>query len=661
MHGKIKLLDKNTINKIAAGEVIERPASVVKELVENSIDANSTRIIIDLEQSGKKLIRITDNGDGIGYGELKIAFEKHSTSKITKIDDVYSLSSMGFRGEALASVAAVARVECRSSDGKAVTGQKIIIDGGVVKSEQEVGCPKGTTIKIKDLFYNVPVRQKYLKSDQTELAHIIDVITHLAIYYHNITFKLIHNENELLNLPATKNRIDNLVNIYGKELVRNLVPIKYGPLPMSEHPNQTNQTDQADQNMSTKQNYTSLNLSITGYLGKPSVTRNDTSYQSIYVNGRYIENRTINNAIKEGYRTLVMKHRFPVIILFISIKPESVDVNIHPTKLQVRFEDEEAIYNTMVKTIKNTLQHHDLITEAKITPKPHTVSLKAITTLGIGKPGHYTTRPHPSEAPSVKSSHNNGQRRNEESINYNLRQRVLNIDQSEYLSVQQQQQLNQLQLGRQQSPHLKHLKQPKQPIQHSPHGFIQPIGQISDTYIIAQSDDGMLIIDQHAAHERIMYERIKKRYSASTMATQTLLEPVALELSLKEQELLKNNLKMLRELSFTIDELGQNSYYVKSIPIILGRMQEPELIHDIINDLISITKEKESDIIKDKMIQVMACKSAIKAGRPMNIPEIQQLLSELYTLNNPYTCAHGRPTIISMNEIQLKKLFKRIV
>ncbi|WP_455392286.1 DNA mismatch repair endonuclease MutL [[Eubacterium] cellulosolvens] len=601
----IRILDDKTINKIAAGEVIERPASVVKELVENAIDADSTKIVVEIEQAGKKLIRVSDNGDGIPADELEIAFQRHSTSKIATIDDVFNLSTMGFRGEALASIAAVARIECVSSDGKDVTGRKVVIDGGVVKSVTEIGCPKGTTVKVKDLFYNVPARYKYLKTDQTELAHITEAVTRLAIYYHTIDFKLFHDGKELLNLPTTKNKIDNLVNVFGKELVRNLVSISYDP--------------KVDQPLN--------DLVISGYIGKPSVTRSDSSYQLTFVNGRYVECKVISNAIKDAYRTLVMKHRYPVVILFISLTSESVDVNIHPTKLWVRFEQEQVIYNEVFNTIKETLKHHDLIPEAVLPQKPQTISLKAITTFGLGKPGYPTPVSGRTTAQPPPAMVRDEARLSQDQ---RLTQALLKPGGTDH----------------QQAPLL---------------AVIKPLGQILDTYIIAQAAEGMLIIDQHAAHERIMYERIKKRYIDSAMATQELLEPVALELSPKEQGFLKNNLKALEDLSFVIDEMGENSYYVKSIPVILGRLQTPEFIHDIISDLILVTKEKEQDIIKDKMIQVMACKSAIKAGRPLTLPEIQQLLNELYSIENPYTCAHGRPTIISMTETALKKMFKRIV
>jgi DNA mismatch repair protein MutL len=646
-------LDKKTINQIAAGEVVERPASVVKELLENAIDAKSKRIIIELESAGRKSIRVMDDGDGMAPEDLKLAFEKHSTSKISNINDVYKISTLGFRGEALASIGAVGRVECISCDGKHMPGRKLVLEGGAVRSFSEVGCPKGTTVKVKDIFYNLPARHKYLKSDQTELAHIIDVVTQMAIYHNRIGFKLVHNSNELLNFPGTKNHINNLVNIYGKELARNLIPISFQhshiKFDNSGAKKDQDGKDEIDEQQATK-------ISITGHIGKPSVTRNDRSYQSIFVNGRYVENKTISNAIKESYRTLVMKNRYPIVILFIQIDPEVVDVNISPTKLQIRFESEKDIYDSVYRNIRETLRTHDLIPEVPIPQGPKHVTLKAITTLGIGKPGYYSILPEPLEKPHSQPSlplHPKTQEKEEEYSKglfpgLRVKQSVLLPDRQEKLVtvkpkleiLDAEAKLNKIQ---------------------STLPFMHPIGQIMDTYIIAQAGENLLIIDQHAAHERIMYEKIKIRYSDMTMATQELLEPVELELSPNELGLLKTNLDTLSELNFIIDELGDNKFYVKAIPIIIGRLQEPEFIHDMINDLITVTYDRKSERIQDKMIQVMACKAAIKAGKPMNIPEIQQLLNELYSIDNPYTCAHGRPTIISMTEMQLKKLFKRIV
>jgi DNA mismatch repair protein MutL len=649
---KIKILDKKTINQIAAGEVIERPASAVKELLENSIDANSSKIVIELEHAGRKLIRISDDGDGIAPNELKLAFEKHTTNKISKIQDVYHLLTLGFRGEALASIAAVSRVECISCDGINVPGRKLVLEGGEFRSIAEVGSPKGTTIKVKDLFYNLPARYKYLKSDQTELAHIIDVVTHLAIYHHKIGFKVIHNGNELLNFPSTRNHLNNLINIFGKELVRNLIPLTPLTVELTKNlePHMDNNKDlETGENRNAyaapMKNLLSYKLSISGYIGKPSITRSDSSYQSFFINGRYVETAAVSNAVKDAYRTLVMKNRYPFVVIFIDIDPSVVDVNISPTKLQIRFENEELVYNKIFTTLRDTLRSHDLIPEAKIAHKPDPISLKAITTFGIGRPGYVSSIP---VEPKGQTPHDIG-----------ISQKTFGKDK---LS-------DQLTLTRvtSQATNIISQKTDGQANSH-PTGtdnstlpYILPIGQIMDTYIIAESGDGMLIIDQHAASERIMYERISKKYGSNSMSTQELLEPLALELSPKELGLLRTNLGTLKELNFVIDELGNDSYYVKGIPIILGRLQEPEFIHDIINDLISLTKEKEPTIIKDKMIQIMACKAAIKAGKPLNIPEIQQLLRELHTIENPYTCAHGRPTIISLTENQLKKLFKRIV
>jgi DNA mismatch repair protein MutL len=610
--------------------------------LENSIDAHSSRITVELESAGKKLIRVTDDGVGIKPDQLKLAFEKHSTSKISGINDIYQLSTLGFRGEALASIAAVARVECISCSAMSQSGRKLVLEGGSVKSFSELGCPKGTTIKVMDLFYNLPARCKYLKSDQTELTHIIDVITHLAIFHYKISIKVIHNGHELLNFPATNNQINNLINVYGKELARELLPLQ----------GSERYLEVTTQHMGK--------IKLHGFIGKPSVTRSDRSYQSVYVNGRYVESKVVNDAVKESYRSLIMKNRFPLVILFIDLGPNTIDVNISPTKLQIRFEDDKEIFNFVYKTIHNTLKSNDLIPEAKLNlpQKPHTVTLKAITTLGVGKPGYLPT------LPALKSSIHKPPHATD---NYHASQADLRdhqksgLEKPEIISQNRiyqyhQDILNQESTDQEGPNHDKKHTSVASALMH-----LHPIGQVLDTYILAQAGENLLIIDQHAAAERIMYEKIKNRYNSMTMSVQELLEPVELELAPRELGLLKSSLGTLKDMSFIIDELGENRFYVKGIPIILGRLQDRELIHDIINDLVSATGEKQQEHIKDKMIQIMACKAALKAGKPLNIPEIQQLLNELYSIENPYTCAHGRPTIISLTDIQLKKLFKRIV
>jgi DNA mismatch repair protein MutL len=532
----IIILDTKTINQIAAGEVVERPASIVKELLENSIDANSSRITVELESAGKKMIRVTDDGSGIKPDELKLAFEKHSTSKISNINDVYQLSTLGFRGEALASIAAVARLECISCTAQSQSGRKLVLEGGSVKSFSELGCPKGTTIKVMDLFYNLPARCKYLKSDQTELAHIIDVITHLAIFHYRISFKVIHNGHELLNFPATSNQINNMINVYGKELARELLPIQSQYLEIST------------QYMGK--------IKIDGFIGKPSVTRSDRSYQSIYVNGRYVESKIVNDAIKESYRSLVMKNRFPLVILFIELDPSTVDVNISPTKIQIRFENDKEIFNFVYKIIHNTLKSNDLIPEAKLPQKPHTVTLKAITTLGIGKPGYL---PSLSSIPRPTQTNDKGitkptdlretQKRSTLKPEITNQNRIYQYHQdilrqkttSEKETIDE---LSNLSVG-------------------STLMRIHPIGQVLDTYILAQAGENLLIIDQHAAAERIMYEKIKNRYNSMNMSVQELLEPMELELAPRELGLLKSSLETLKDMSFIIDELGDNKFYVR--------------------------------------------------------------------------------------------------
>ncbi len=606
--------------------MVERPAAVVKELMENSIDANSKKITIEVEGAGKKLIRVSDDGSGIAPEDMKLAFEKHSTSKITDIKDLNNLSTLGFRGEALASIAAVSRVECISCDGKTLPGRKLALEAGKAQLFREIGCAKGTTIKVKDLFFNLPVRLKYMKSEQTELTHIIDMVTRFAIYHHDISFKLIHNGHELLNFPAVKSQINNLVNIFGKDLVREMIPLD------SQRVNNPEFTKGSEPELDSNLNFHKHKLTISGFIGKPTITRADKGYQFIYINGRYVESKVISESIKEAYKKIIMKNRFPLVILFITIDPVAVDVNISPTKLQVRFENDKGVFNTIYGAIHGTLKMHDLIPEVRLPSEPEKVTLKAITTIGIGKPGYL---------PPIQNKYIEPLQNIPNELNIPYKQVQLKPEFRTKLETFQHQQYDNLKTST-----LRH---------------INPIGQVMDTYIIAQAGDSLLIIDQHAASERIMYERISKKYQSHSMSTQELLEPVELEFAPRELALLRSNLDTLKTLNFVIDEMGDNRFYVKGIPIILGRLQEPELIHDIINDLITVTGETKHEQIKDKMLQIMACKAAVKAGKAMNMPEIQELLSSLYAIENPYTCAHGRPTIIALTDMQLRKMFKRIV
>lgn len=599
---KIIVLDKTTVNQIAAGEVIERPASVVKELVENSIDAGSTQLTIEVKDGGRKLIRVTDNGAGMRRAEVGVAFEKHSTSKIAKIEDLDTLTSLGFRGEALASIAAVSKVECITKPHGAEVGTIIRIEGGKLIHVKDIGCAEGTTIKVMELFYNIPARLKYLKREQTELAHISDIITRQVLIHTDIHFKLIHNDNELINAPITANELENIVNIYGKNVARELLPIETS---------------------------SGTELKLNGYISKPSVTRGDISQISVFVNRRYVKNRLITQVIKNAYRNLIPKHRYPIVVLELELDPSKLDVNIHPTKRQVRFQDEYKVRGALFNALESTLRRHNLIGEMAV--------VNVLKPPGAPQP-HSKLPVHLPPKPPVE-----------------LQPQRIPIPGPHQTSLEA-------------SPHMKSLDteleraRPEDLAKSAPPSTLPamlPAAQIHNKYIIAQTDEGLVIIDQHAAAERIMFERIQAGYQASEMQSQKLLTPIPLELTPKEINTLESHQDTLKAMGFEVEPFGKNTYYIRAVPVVLGRLENQAAIHDIIEDLISLGTVKDESTLKEQIIQIMACKAAIKTGEALSIPEMTTLIQELYNLENPYSCAHGRPTIIALTDKQLEKMFHR--
>lgn len=607
---RVKVLDKKTVNQIAAGEVIERPASVVKELVENAIDAGATQITIEIKEAGRKLIRVTDNGSGMTRADAELAFEKHSTSKLYKIEDLDNLDSLGFRGEALASIAAVAKVECITKPRDSDVGTLIEIEGAKTIKVKEVGSAEGTTIKVHDLFFNTPARLKFLKREQTELAHISDTVTRYVLSHQDIHFKLIHNENELINSPSTKNELENIVSIYGKNVARELVPVDY--------------TD--------NEGY----LKIYGYISKSSLTRGDVSHQSIYVNHRYVKNRLVSNVVKDVYRNLIPKHRYPVVILNLEVDPSSIDVNIHPSKIQVRFEDEYKVRGLIYNALESCLKQHKLIPEIQAAElKPHFRPLEVKPSTKFT--GHQPSLPIPSpERPPIELK---PQRL--PPIPPRQASLELKTDKPEISNI---------------DPEPVNILRPSSG---STLPMMVPTGQIHNKYIIAQTEDGLVIIDQHAAAERVQFEKIQTKYESSAMQSQKLISPIQLELTPKEITALESFIENLKAMNFEIEPFGKNTYQVRAVPVVLGRVEDREAVHDIISDLLELGKVKDESTVHEKIIQIMACRSAIKTGDPLNMTEIHKLLEELYPLKNPYSCAHGRPTIIALTDKQLEKWFHR--
>jgi DNA mismatch repair protein MutL len=577
---EIKILDSETISKIAAGEVVERPASVVKELVENSIDANATKIYIEVEETGLKRITVADDGCGMSSEDAKLAFARHATSKITAIEDLERLQTLGFRGEALPSIASVSFTEIVTRAQGSDVGIYIAVEGGKLKEIKDAGAHFGTTVTVKNLFYNVPARKKFLKSKRIELSHIIEVVTRYALIYYDRTFKLVHNNEELIFSPASKTMLETITAIYGKDYARALVPLSY-------------KTEK---------------IEISGYVSKPSLTRATASHQSIYVNKRYVASRIASDAIKDAYFRLVTKDRYPVAVIAIEIDPKLIDVNVHPTKSQIKFGEEFKIYDAIVASIKQALSSEKLIVE------PRGREIKLISEV-IYKPSELkTAMPLPPKAEGIK------------------------LIKPQYLQIEEK---------------ISTLKE----VRKLPE--LRIIGQVLDTFIVTEAKDSVLIIDQHAADERIMLERLTKQAQTKSIETQELMEPLALTLSPKEEVILQNYLQALDELGFKIENFGSHMYRLRAMPVVLGSLRNKENFLDVLDELATIGKIKSNTDMKHKLLEILACKSAIKANEKLSTHEMEKLVRKLDSLEEPYTCAHGRPTIIELSRKELERLFKR--
>jgi DNA mismatch repair protein MutL len=576
---KIKILPEDIANKIAAGEVVQRPASVVKELIENSLDAKSTKIVVEVSDGGKSLIRVSDNGEGMSKEDALLAFERFATSKISTAKDLDAINSFGFRGEALPSIAAVSYLKLITRPKESIYGTLVKIDGGKIKDVSETGAAIGTVVEVQNLFFNTPARRKFLKSNITEAAHISNVVYQYAISQPKVAFKLTHNNQEIINVSATSDPKERICYFLGKEIIEDIIPIEF------------------------KSNL----IDVNGFLAKPIHTRPDRDSQYIFVNHRYVINKTITHAIYDGYHTLLPKDRHPIVIIFIKIDPRKVDVNVHPTKREIRFHAEKQIHDLVVEAIRNTLSQADLIPKVTIPrQKP-----------GISAP----IKPTPT----------------------------------------QQQEIS---LPTYTPPVTSTTQQPIIPLASSSaklESDIQPIGQVFNSYIIAQNKERIFIIDQHAAHERILYEKLmKESINELSLPAQILLMPITLETDYKETATLIQNIPTFNSLGFEIEEFGQNSFIIRAIPAVLENKDAKELIFELIYELQSIGKSKTPKEIREKMLISISCHSAIKAGDKLAQAEIESLISQLSQTQLPFTCPHGRPVIVKMGLDELEKRFMRI-
>lgn len=615
----IELLSQETIDKIAAGEVIERPCSVVKELVENAIDAGASAITVEIKEGGISFIRITDNGCGIKKAQVPLAFLRHSTSKIKKIEDLLCVKSLGFRGEALSSIAAVARVELITKTYDSLTGVRYLIEGSKEISMEEIGAPDGTTFLVKDLFYNTPARRKFLKSPQTEGVYISDMLEKLALSHPDVSFKYIQNNQTRLHTSGSGNVKELLYHIYGRDITSSLLEVE-GSCDF---------------------------FKVSGFIGKPNVNRGNRNYENYFINGRYIKSTILAKAIEEAYSSFLMQHQYPFTNLYFEFEDDILDVNVHPTKMELRFGNGNEIYKELYDIIYNKLAHKEIIPQvpvddAKEEKKELRFNFEAI--------------PEPFEKRRLNDIRQSIAKDSPYSIQYpkystRLQEKDM-ISEQEFLKeipkhvvVGEQQKLSDI------SPEFLSQKA------RSDHKIV---GQIFDTYWIVEYQDKMYIIDQHAAHEKVLYERMMKRLKEHEFTSQLISPPIIITLDAKEQESLEKYRLQIEKFGYEVEAFGGKEYMISAIPDNLFHMDMKELFIEMLDDFSNISGKATPELILEKVAS-MSCKAAVKGNNRLSLPEVNELISELLTLDNPYNCPHGRPTIVSMTKYELEKKFKRVV
>ncbi|MGN9195188.1 DNA mismatch repair endonuclease MutL [Blautia massiliensis (ex Liu et al. 2021)] len=702
---KIAVLDQNTIDKIAAGEVVERPSSVVKELVENAIDAGATAITVEITDGGKKLIRITDNGSGMDAEQVPLAFLRHATSKIEKVEDLTHIASLGFRGEALSSIAAVSQVELITKTPSGISGTRYVIEGGKEQSLEEMGAPEGTTFLIRNLFYNTPARSKFLKSDMTEAGYINTLMEQLVLSHPEISFKYIQNRQVKLSSSGNYSVKDVIYSVYGREIAKALLDVSY------------------------ENDF----MKIEGFVGKPEISRGNRTFENYYINGRYVKNKIITKAIEDGYKGLVMQHKFPFVSLRIEMDGNDLDVNVHPAKREVRFARETEVYTAIYETVRKVLTHRELIPQVSVGKDEPTYRTEQIKPGNIPEPfevkrrqemyGHpnrtaniashaaptasevRSTAPVPSipynkptngtaSYGSAETAHNSSASsadkykrvdslrenpvyesqpftkeeeemfsgtlkdgRNENSATETADYEMISekpaesappeVD-NEPIKSQEQEPPKQLELFEER------LLAPESRSRH------RLIGQLFDTYWLVQFEDNFYIIDQHAAHEKVYYERFVKQFQSQNIQSQYVSPPLIVSLSLEEENLLKANKKYFRDFGFEIEPFGGREYSISAVPSSLLGMTEEELFLEMLDHLTADGSKDAFEIFASRLA-TMACKAAVKGNHSMSPQEADKLIDELLTLENPYNCPHGRPTIIAMSKTEIEKKFKRIV
>jgi DNA mismatch repair protein MutL len=679
---KIAVLDQQTIDKIAAGEVVERPSSIVKELVENAIDAGATAVTVEITDGGKKMIRITDNGGGMERDQVPLAFLRHATSKIEKVEDLEHIASLGFRGEALSSIAAVAQVELITKTPSALSGVRYVINGGVQESLEDMGAPEGTTFLVRNLFYNTPARSKFLKSDTTEGNYVSTLMEQLALSHPEISFKYIQNKQVKLHTSGNYNIKDVIYNIYGRDITKALLEVSY------------------------ENDF----MKIEGFVGKPEISRSNRTFENYYINGRFVKNRIIAKGIEDAYKGFLMQHKFPFVSLHIQMEGNDLDVNVHPSKMEVRFARGTEVYDAVYETVHKALTTREMIQTVPFgkeepvkklssvvkpgdVPEPFEMKRRAEMpeyrtqvantvnrTSNVSIKGNDRTVSAPDTAMDKKqiSSYSTLPRGTITMAEQAVREQKIYQTKDPFTKAEEKlfegtindknihekqpdaMQVNMSQeVEKQQKPQQLELFEEKllAPESRSRH---QLIGQIFDTYWLVQFEDKFFIIDQHAAHEKVYYERFVKRFREQTVESQYLSPPLIVSLNLQEEALLKANRKYFEDFGFEIEPFGGKEYCINAVPANLYGLTEEELFLEMLDNLAS-EKDKDPLGIFASRLATMACKAAVKGNNQMSDREANALIDELLTLENPYHCPHGRPTIISMTKTELEKKFKRIV
>lgn len=645
--GEIHILDSVTVDKIAAGEVVERPSSVVKELVENSIDAGARMITVEIKDGGISMIRITDDGCGIEKNQIEKAFMRHATSKIEKSEDLAYVTSLGFRGEALSSICAVCQVEMITKTKDELTGTHVNCNGGVLQTPSEVGAPDGTTIIVRNIFYNTPVRQKFLKSKTTEGTCISDLMQHLALSKPDISFKFIQNGQTRFFTSGNGNVKEIIYRIYGKDVSENMIYMKKEIEGMS----------------------------LEAYLGKPVLNRATRAFETIFVNGRYIKSKLLSAVLEEGYKNHLMQHKFPFAILYFNVDTEKIDVNVHPTKMDIRIQEPESFLLTIRDWIKDSLLEKDLIPEVVLTEddksqKDETKIQKLLTKI----------------VPEPFEKKRNEENRIRETGNYTAQIKgteektetiLIKPEDTFFEDHVQQKAITKIiestdNGGTTSGGILKHdevifVEKPEQMelsfdkfFEESSREKYRILGQIFDTYWLITCENKLFIMDQHAAHEKVMYEQFVKQMEEHTLETQQLNPPVILTMTQAEQQIYLEYKEHFDTLGFVLEEFGGNEFALREIPLNLYGYNEKELFLSVLDSLLESNVRNDKKLIFEK-IASMSCKAAIKGNQTISFKEAQKLVDTLFTLENPYNCPHGRPTVISMSKYEIEKKFKRIV